>query len=151
MHIKIDDLTHPDVLTLLAIHLGHAEVENPPNMSHALPLSALRAAEITLWSVWEEGDLMGFGALKEHSPYHGELKSMHTAKTHRRKGVSSALIAHITLAAKARGYTRLSLETHPTEGYAAARALYQRHGFSDCGPFGSYTKTPNSVFMTLKL
>ena len=32
-----------------------------------------------------------------------------------------------------------------------ARRLYERFGFTRCGPFGSYVEDPNSVFMTLEL
>ena len=44
---------------------------------------------------------------------------------------------------------RLSLETGSWPYFAPARALYARHGFTECGPFGDYREDPNSVFMTL--
>jgi putative acetyltransferase len=36
-------------------------------------------------------------------------------------------------------------------GFAAARTLYARAGFAECGPFGGYGPDPNSVFMTRTL
>lgn len=33
----------------------------------------------------------------------------------------------------------------------AARALYARAGFAECGPFEGYHEDPNSVFMTKAL
>ena len=33
--------------------------------------------------------------------------------------------------------------------FLPARALYARHGFVECGPFGDYREDPNSVFMTV--
>ena len=32
-----------------------------------------------------------------------------------------------------------------------ARALYARHGFEVCGPFGDYRPDPHSTFMTREL
>jgi hypothetical protein len=53
--------------------------------------------------------------------------------------------------ARAGGMSRLSLETGAWPYFAPARALYARHGFVECGPFGDYREDPNSVFMTLVL
>jgi len=48
-------------------------------------------------------------------------------------------------------YGRVSLETGSQDFFAPARRLYARHGFVECGPFGSYALDPNSVFMSLDL
>jgi putative acetyltransferase len=47
--------------------------------------------------------------------------------------------------------SRLSLETGSWAYFAPARALYARHGFVECAPYGAYKLDPNSVFMTLEL
>jgi putative acetyltransferase len=47
--------------------------------------------------------------------------------------------------------SRLSLETGSWAYFAPARALYERHGFVECAPFGEYREDPNSVFMTVVL
>ena len=95
--------------------------------------------------------MVGVGALKRLSAEHGEIKSMHTAEPARGQGVGSAMLRHIMAAARARGMTRLSLETGSWPYFVPARALYTRHGFVECGPFGDYREDPNSVFMTLEL
>jgi putative acetyltransferase len=95
--------------------------------------------------------VLGVGALKRLSPDHGEVKSMHTAEAARGRGVASALLGRIVESARAAGLTRLSLETGSWPYFAPARALYARHGFTECGPFGDYREDPNSVFMTLPL
>jgi putative acetyltransferase len=61
------------------------------------------------------------------------------------------MVRHIIAAARARGMMRLSLETGSSAYFLPARALYARHGFVQCGPFGEYGEDPNSVFMTLEL
>jgi putative acetyltransferase len=61
------------------------------------------------------------------------------------------MLRHIMKAARERGMRRLSLETGSWPYFALARALYARHGFVECAPFGEYGEDPNSVFMTLAL
>ena len=61
------------------------------------------------------------------------------------------MLRHIIAAARARGFSRLSLETGSWEYFNPARALYESHGFKECPPFAGYVPDPNSVFMTLDL
>lgn len=103
------------------------------------------------WSAWEDDTLLGVGALKQLSPSHGEIKSMHTGQANRRAGVGTAMLRHIIEAARMMGLTRLSLETGSSTYFHPARALYRRHGFVECPPFGDYVVDPNSIFMTLEL
>jgi putative acetyltransferase len=151
MHIRVDDLTGREIAVLLSAHLDHGNAHSPPESVHALDLDGLRAPDITFWSAWDGDELLGCGALRELSPEHAELKSMHTAARHRGKGVGRAILEHILKEAKARGYARISLETGSMEAFAPARALYQRYGFAECPPFGSYKLDPYSTFMTREL
>jgi len=149
--IRKDDLRGPEIAALLRAHLDHAARHSPPESIHALDLDRLRAPEITFWSVWVDGTLVGCGALKELSHDHGEIKSMHTAAAHRGKGIAAHLLECILEEARARSYRRVSLETGTMEGFAPARALYGRYGFRVCPPFAQYREDPNSVCMTLEL
>jgi putative acetyltransferase len=149
--IRRDDLDGPEIAELLQAHLDHAAKHSPPESIHALDLDRLRVPEITFWSVWSGGTLLGCGALRELSPDHGEIKSMHTARVHRGKGVAARLLRHILNEAKARSYQRVSLETGSMAAFAPARVLYTRFGFTTCAPFADYCEDPNSVCMTLDL
>ena len=151
MHIRLDDLTGPDIIQLLREHLQGVAQHSPPESIHALDLDDLRRPDITFWSVWNDSQLMGCGALKELDRQHGEIKSMRTSASHLRKGVAARLIQHILDEAGRRGYERVSLETGSLEGFAPARRLYARFGFVTCGPFAGYVEDPNSVFMTRTL
>ena len=151
MDIRVDDLSGPEIAALLAEHLRSMYLHSPPESVHALDISRLRAPDITMWSVWEERELLGCGALKELDRDHGEIKSMRTATRHLRKGVASALMRHMLAEARRRSYRRLSLETGSMAAFAPARELYGRFGFEPCGPFGEYIEDPNSVFMTREL
>lgn len=151
MRIEIDDLTRPAIHALLNEHLQHMHALSPPESVHALDLSKLRSPDITFWSAWEGDELIGCGALKELDPTHGELKSMRTPQTARRRGAGRAILEHALGVARERGYTRLSLETGTVEAFVPAQRLYASVGFEPCGPFADYREDPYSLFMTLRL
>jgi putative acetyltransferase len=151
MHIERDDLTRKEVQDLLREHLANMHELSPPESVHALDLDGLRAPDVTFWTVWDNGTLIGCGALKELSATQGEIKSMRTPANHRRQGAGRAVLAHIIDVARRRGYERLSLETGPVELFTAAHHLYLAFGFEYCGPFANYREDPFSAFMTLRL
>lgn len=151
MQIIPADLDDPRVASLLRTHLLGGRANTAAGSAHALDLSGLRAPDIQVWAAWEGDELLGVAALRRLLPDHGEVKSMHTAEARRRRGVGSALLRHIVAAARAEGIGRLSLETGSWDYFRPAVALYARHGFVRCPPFGSYRPDPNSVFMTLDL
>ena len=151
MDIRVDDLRGPQIAALLAEHLHNMYEQSPPESVHALGIERLRAPDITMWTAWQDGELLGCAALKELDREHGEIKSMRTASRHLRKGVATALLRHILGEAKRRSYRRLSLETGSMAAFAPARNLYARYGFQPCGPFADYVEDPNSVFMTRTL
>ena len=139
------------VVALLYTHVTRARAETAPGSAHAFDVAELRSPEVTFWSAWEHDAVVGIGALRRLSADHGEIKSMYIAEAARGRGVGSALLRQIMAAARARGMTRLSLETGAWPYFVPARGLYARHGFVECGPFGDYREDPNSVFMTLEL
>ncbi len=151
MDIRIDDLQGDGIIALLREHKADLARHSPPESCHALDLDGLRRPEVTFWGVWHEGELMGCGALKELDSAHAEVKSMRTVYAHVRKGVATRLMRHILQEARRRGYRRLSLETGSMEVFEPARALYERFGFEQCGPFADYVEDPYSMFMTIEI
>jgi putative acetyltransferase len=151
MEIKADDLNGHEVSQLLLEHLQSMRQISPPESVHALDVDGLRKPEVTFWTVWENGELMGCGALKELDQQHGEVKSMRTSSQHRRKGVARNLLNYILEEAQRRGYRRLSLETGSMKEFEPAHKLYASCGFTFCGPFADYLEDTNSVFMTREL
>jgi putative acetyltransferase len=145
------DLNDPLVVDLLQIHLTSARAATAPGSAHALDLAELQAPEISLWTIWDDDTLTGVGALKWLSADHGEVKSMHTVQSLRRTGAGGAMLRHIIATARARGMSRLSLETGSWDYFLPARAFYRKHGFVECPPFADYVLDPNSVFMSLDL
>ena len=121
---------------------------SPLESMHALDLTALREPGITFWSVYDGGRLVGCGAMKRLGDGHAEVKSMRAAADRKRSGIGSAVLEHIVREARARGFSRLSLETGSTPHFEPARKLYEKFGFEYCGPFADYRLDPNSVYMT---
>lgn len=149
--IALEDPATPDVAALLHEHLADMRSNSPPESVHALDLEALRRPGISFWTVRENGELLGCGAMKQLDADTGEIKSMRTADRHRGRGVADRLLVHVIEAARQRGLRRLSLETGTPEVFAPARRLYARHGFVECAPFADYRLDPWSVYMTLPL
>ena len=151
MQIRIDDLRGPEIHALLEEHLRAMRQLSPPESVHALDLDALRRPDITFWTAWSDGELLGCGALLELSPVHGEIKSMRTTTAHQRKGVARAMLSHIIDEGRRRSYAKLSLETGSAHAFQPAQSLYEGFGFTFCGPFADYIDDPHSVFMTRNL
>ncbi|MDH6226776.1 MULTISPECIES: GNAT family N-acetyltransferase [Streptomyces] len=152
IQIAADSPLRDDVAALLDEHLQDMYATSPPESVHALDHGTLAGAGIVFVTARAaDGTLLGCGALKELGPDHGELKSMRTTAAARGRGIASAVLEHLTGLAERGGYRRLSLETGVEDYFAAARRLYARHGFTECGPFADYTEDPNSVFMTKAL
>ncbi|MCW2309442.1 GNAT family N-acetyltransferase [Rhodobium gokarnense] len=151
VEIRQDPLEGPEILQLLADHMAFAVETTPLAARHALDVEALRHPSITFWSMWDGAELLGCGALRELDAAHGEVKSMHTVKRHRGRGLAKKMLAHIVAEARTRGYRRLSLETGSFAAFAPAVALYRSAGFTERDAFGDYTAGPLTVFLTLEL
>ena len=124
---------------------------SPPGSCHFLPMDGLRTPDVTVWEMRDGDELVGCGALQELSQTHGEVKSMHMLSRRRGAGLGRKMLDHILAESRARGYTRLSLETGSMDGLKPSRSLYLSCGFEICAPFADYVEDLNSVFMTRTL
>ena len=151
MQIEQGNLSHPAILALLEEHLRDMHATSPPESVHALDLSGLQNNRVSFYSLWQQSELLGCGALKALANHSGEIKSMRTARQHLRKGVAARMLQHLIKEAINRGYQSVYLETGSMAYFEPARQLYSKHGFQFCGPFDTYVEDPNSVFMVLRL
>ncbi len=108
-------------------------------------------ADVAFWTGWDGDTLVATGALKMLSADHGEVKSMHTLQTTRRRGFGGQMLRHIIAEGLRAACRALSLETGSWDYFKPAHALYQAHGFVLCGPFEGYVEDPNSLFLTRDL
>lgn len=142
---------HPltaDLSLLFERHTADMHADTPPESIHMMDKGALAAPGIRFFVLREAGVPLAMGAIKRLDEGHAEIKSMHVLAEARGRGLSKAMLDHLVAAARADGFTRLSLETGVQPTFVAARALYARAGFAECPPFEGYWDDPNSVFMT---
>jgi len=151
LRIERDDLSGPDIIALLQLHLDEMFQWSPPESVHAMPAERLRQSDVTFFAAWDGAILAGCGAIKHLDSAHGELKSMRAAPAYRGKGVGRAILARLLDEARERGYARVSLETGRPEPFHPAQALYRANGFVECGPFADYAADPFSLFLTREL
>jgi putative acetyltransferase len=152
MRVARDDPARPDVAALIALHRDEALASTPRENAHAMDAHALAEPGVTFFAARDAGGaLAGIAALKAVGPDHVELKSMRTAPTHLRRGVARALLAHLLAEARARGCTRVSLETGTAPMFDAANRLYEVAGFVDGPAFGGYPESAHNRFMTMAL
>lgn len=151
LRLQLDDLTHPKTQALVARHLVGMHEGSPPESVHAFGIEGLRAPGVRFWSGWLGEEIVCCGALKDLGGARGELKSMRVADEFVGRGFGRAMLEHLTADAQARGMTSLWLETGSSPVFLPALQLYERAGFTRCGPFDDYVEDPFSVFMTRAL
>ena len=151
VEIRPVDYGDEQVLALLRVHLDGMHANSPAGTVHALDLSALQHTSVTFVGLWDGDALLAFGALKELSAVHGEIKSMRTAAAHLRRGAANRVLDHLVSLAGERGYRRVSLETGTGPAFEPAIALYHRYGFRTGPAFGDYTASDFNQFMYLAL
>lgn len=92
----------------------------------------------------ETGRAVGMGSLRREGGGVGEVKRMYTLPEVRGQRVGGALLDAIVALARSEGLSRLVLETgdrHPD-----AWRLYERRGFTRCGPVLDYPDSAWLVF-----
>ena len=151
LYFTLDPATDARVVAFLQEHLDDMYRISPPESVHALDVTQLRQPGIRFWTAWLDDALVATAAIKRLDGAHAEVKSMRTTASLRGQGIAARMLAHAIAEARALGHARLSLETGSQPFFAPARALYAKHGFAGCGPFGSYRPDPSSHFMTRTL
>ena len=143
------NFNNPEVHEFLIKHFIELRSVSPEGSAHVLDIAGLKDPSIKFWSLWEENDLMGSGALKFLDKEHGEFKSIRVSDNFRAKGNGTKVINHLINEAKKLNIKRLSLETGAGDFFLTARKLFSKCGFEPCEPFSHYKKDINSIYMTM--
>jgi putative acetyltransferase len=151
MEIREGNLTHPQTIELLRLHLAGMHENSPPGHVFALDLSGLKTPDVTVWTLWFDDRAAGIGALKQLDADVGEVKSMRTHPDFLRQGVGARILDHIIETARQRGLKQLSLETGSGDAFEAALALYRRRGFRNGEAFGDYEASDFNQFLHLAI
>ena len=137
-----------EVNLLLKKHFIELRAASPEGSAHVLDIPGLQEPSIKFWSLWEDGQLMGCGALKFLDKEHGEFKSIRIQDNFRGKGNGIMVINHLIDEAKKLKIKKLSIETGAGKFFAPARKLFDNCGFKPCKPFAHYKEDVNSLYLT---
>ena len=140
-----------EVNDLLKKHFVELRSVSPAGSTHVLDIDGLKDPSIKFWSLWENNELIGCGALKFLEKNHGEFKSIRVADQFRKKGIGERIINHLIEEAKKLKISKLSIETGAGDFFLPARNLFSKFGFKTCPPFAHYKDDQNSCYYTLNL
>ena len=138
---------HPNVNILLKKHFIELRAASPEGSAHVLDIPGLQKPSIKFWSLWEDDQLVGCGALKFLDKDHGEFKSIRIEDNFRGKGNGIKVINHLIDEAKKLKIKKLSIETGAGKFFAPARKLFDNCGFKPCEPFAHYKEDDNSLYL----
>lgn len=124
-----------------------------PHHQHGLSIDKIFQPHIAFFIAREGANAVGCGGVAFEDGF-AELKRMYVRPAARGRGIAQAILARLEDEARAKGATRLTLETGDVLN--AALSLYERAGFTRCAPFGHYRTLPpptieRSVFLEKRL
>ena len=68
-----NNFDHPEVNNLLTKHFIELRSVSPEGSAHVLDIPGLKTPSIKFWSLWDNNQLIGCGALKFLDETHGEI------------------------------------------------------------------------------
>jgi putative acetyltransferase len=146
-----NNFDHPEVNDLLNKHFIELRSVSPEGSVHVLDIPGLKISSIKFWSLWENEQLIGCGALKFLGENHGEFKSIRISDKFRKNGLGIKIITHLINEAKKLNVKRISVETGSGDFFVPARKLFKKCGFEPCKPFAHYKEDPNSCYFSLDI
>ena len=138
----------PEVNKLLTNHFIELRAASPEGSAHVLDIPGLKDSSIKFWSLWENENLLGCGALKFLDKNHGEFKSIRVHDNFRNLGNGIKIIDHLIYEARKLGINRISIETGAGKFFEPARKLFKKCNFELCEPFAHYKVDINSIYLT---
>ena len=139
---------NPKVHELLSKHFVELRAASPEGSAHVLDITGLKVSSIKFWSLWQDENLIGCGALKFLDESHGEFKSIRIHDNFRNKGYGINVINHLINEAKKLKIKKISIETGAGNFFLPARKLFKKCKFEECQPFAHYKEDVNSVYLT---
>jgi putative acetyltransferase len=129
------DRLRADQQSELAARYGRLDSEPGPKPS---------AADMSIFFVAYDGtEAIGCGGLRTLDERHGEIKRMYVVPGRRGTGVARAILRHLEVEARSRGWDRLVLETGDEQ--PDAMRFYEREGYTRIPNFGYYADSDLSV------
>lgn len=144
IEIAIESPLQDEVRELIA-ELNAALLElTPPEFCFHLSVEQMAGPATSLFIAREDGRAVACGALHRHEGGVAEVKRMYTRPSHRGRKIGQMIVERIEALARQEGISKLVLETG--DRHPAAWTVYERAGFSRCGPVLDYPDSQWSVF-----
>ena len=147
--IAVEPALSDDVRRLIAALDDHLLTLTPPEHCFHMTVEEMARPDTTVFVARENGEAISCGALRRHADGVGEVKRMYTVPAHQGKGIGGRIVAEIEKLARKEGFLSLVLETG--DRHPAAWRVYERAGFTRCGPLLNYPDTSWSVFYEKEL
>ena len=142
--IAVESPLQDDVRALIA-ELNATLLElTPPEFVFHMTAEQMAEPDTTVFIAREGGQAVACGALKRHADGLGEVKRMYTLPSHRGRKIGAMIVDQVEALARREGLRRLVLETG--DRHPAAWTVYERAGFTRCGPVLDYPDSKWSVF-----
>ena len=143
--IAIEQPLQDDIRVLIAELNAYLLSIFPPEACSHMTVEQMNQPDTTVFIARDEqGRPVGCGALRRHAEGIGEVKRMYTRPAVQGQGIGGHIVGKIEELARREGLTHLVLETG--QGLHAAWHVYERAGFTRCGPVLTYPDIPTSVF-----
>ena len=142
--IAIESPLQDDVRTLIAALNAHLLTLTPPEFCSHMSIEDMADGDTSVFVARENGEAVACGALRRDADGIGEVKRMYTIPARQGEGIGGGILERIEALAREEGLARLVLETGHV--HHAAYRVYERGGFTRCGPVLDYPDSKWSVF-----
>jgi len=142
--IGVESPLQDDVRELIAALNAHLLALTPPEFCSHMTVEDMAGPETTVFVAREDGQAIACGALRRDADGVGEVKRMYTIPGRQGEGIGGGILERIEALAREEGLALLVLETGHV--HHAAYRVYERGGFTRCGPVLDYPDTGWSVF-----
>ncbi len=122
---------------------------SPPEACYHMTAEEMSGEATTVFVARIDGKAAACGALHRHTDGIAEVKRMYTRPAYQGLGLGSRILDRIIELATREGISMLVLETG--DKHPAAWRIYERAGFSRCGPVLDYPDSPDSIFYSRPL
>lgn len=142
--IAVESPLQDDVRALITALNEYLLTITPAEFCSHLTVEQMAAVDTTVLVARDDDRAVACGALRRHAGGIGEVKRMYTLPSYQGQGIGGRILERIEELAREEGLTRLVLETG--HAHDAAWRVYERGGFTRCGPVLDYPDTGYSVF-----
>ena len=142
--IAAESPVQDDVRELISALNAYLLERTPPGFCSHKTVEQMADADTTVFIARDEGRAVACGALRRHAAGVAEVKRMYTVPSHQGQGLGGQILELIEALARSEGFTQLVLETGHV--HDAAWHVYERGGFTRCGPVLDYPFSDYSIF-----